>query len=71
MEELKLYVWDHEVLCDHSCGIIAALATSVDEARRVALRDCVSWERKEIEIAIADEPTVYNTPHAVHAWGGG
>ena len=62
---LKLFVWE-EVLTDYSDGIMFALAENVEEARaEIRNRGLV------IEVDLAKEPDVYETPIGFAVWGGG
>jgi len=66
LDNLKLYVWE-DVLCDYTCGMMVALATDVDEARRlIQLKtDCIP------EDDLAREPLEVIDPTAFISWGGG
>ena len=74
---MKLFVW-RNVLCDYTCGIAVALATNVEEARSVILRDMSTkeqryhWYQEELENEIAKPPDkVVNRPFGIHCRGGG
>lgn len=68
---MQLYVW-HHVLGDYTDGIVFALASSVEDARRVVLSPIQDdWERESVEDAIADEPSVYDSPVGFFVRGGG
>ncbi len=69
----KLYVW-HGVLCDHTAGVIFALARSVNEARQVVIMDALQnadWAVKSIEAETAVAPEVYDSPVGFFLYGGG
>lgn len=67
-KKLKLYVWE-EVLCDYKPGIMFAIASSIENARKQIL------EKEEFVIPedlekIPDEYD-FTLPHAWVLWGGG
>lgn len=75
---LKLYVWE-DVLCDHTCGVMFALAGSVDEARRLILERCpfagnsIAYYEKtgDMEYEINFPPThVFDSPVGFAVLGG-
>jgi hypothetical protein len=72
-KNLKLYVWE-DVLCDWTCGIAFALASSEAEARRLIN---VELGNRNSEGVIEDgtsdwgRPKVYTTRVAYAIYGGG
>ena len=67
--KLRLYVWEN-VLCDYTCGVMFALAYSMDEARELCKKsaDGGSW----VDEQLAAEPVVHeNEPYGLAVWGGG
>ena len=69
MPDIKMYVWEH-VLCDYTCGLIVAIATSEAEARQ-AVAEMAQQGALISPRDFADAPEVYDPPHAIHVWGGG
>ena len=68
---MRLYVW-HEVLSDYTHGVIFALASSAEEARRVVIAQVKEdWQRVSIERAITNDPAVYDSPVGFFVFGGG
>lgn len=69
MRENKLYVWE-DVLCDWTCGVIFALAPTLEDARRIVLanspEELLGAVRKEMD----REPDVYTTPYGHVTIGG-
>ena len=63
---LKMYVWEG-VLTDWTSGLVACMATSVEEARSLA---CASLGREDREI-MTEEPEIYDSPSCVYVYGGG
>ena len=59
-------VWCN-VVCDYTIGMIVALASDVDEARRMLLAE---WEYIP-ETDLAQEPLEVTEPTAFAVWGGG
>jgi hypothetical protein len=67
----RLYVWT-DILCDYTCGVAFALASSVEEARQVILdRAEQGWQRDYYADAIKGDPDVYDTPFGYVVSGGG
>ena len=64
---MKLYVWD-DVLCDYTCGIMFAVAPSLEEAM-----DLIRSSDVYIEPDLGKKPTVYDLTEPVCrvVWGGG
>lgn len=62
---LKLYVWK-DVLCDWTCGVMFALANSVEEARKLII-DTTPYDTEELE----REPEIYDSPCGFYVPGGG
>jgi hypothetical protein len=62
---LKMYVWDN-VLTDWTSGLIVVLATSLEEARDLACKD-LGYVYRPI---MTDTPDIYDSPMAVHVYGG-
>ena len=71
---MKLYVWE-EVLCDWTCGVVFAMAYSVEEARKLVLDKYVdpddNWEETILQFSMQEEPKVYDSPEGFRVWGGG
>ena len=64
---MKLYVWQN-VLYDYTPGIMFAIASSVEEARSLLLKECDYIP--EEDLAKAPEELSLNTPCAYYLWGG-
>lgn len=62
----KLYVWEG-VLTDYTSGIMFAVATSVEEARKLLLEKCDYIPKEDLY----QEPKVITTKKAFVTWGGG
>ena len=69
-KKLRLFVW-RDVLCDYTCGIIAAIATDADEAREAVVAGLEDWERPTLYAEMGKPPEVHDAPFGVHVWGGG
>jgi len=67
-KKLKLFVW-RDVLCDYTCGLIAAIAHDEDEARDTIMGNAMQWEWEELSRAMDEPPEIYDTPYGVHVWG--
>lgn len=65
-KKLKLYVWEG-VLCDYTCGMMCALATSPDHARKLLLKKRDSLPEADLNL----EPKVISKPEGFFVWGGG
>lgn len=68
-KRLKLYVWDG-VLCDWTCGVAFALASSPEEAKKQLLEqiDESHWDGLKLD----GEPyTEYDEPFGGFCYGGG
>ena len=65
----KLFIWK-EVLCDYTCGVIFAMASTPDEARKKVLENVKDWERPSVVAAMAEEPEVHTTSYGFSVWGG-
>lgn len=65
-KKLKLYVWQN-VLTDYTDGVMFALATSPEEARKLLLAGTSYLPKEDLD----KEPDVYETPVAFSVWGGG
>jgi len=66
MKNLKLYVWE-DVLCDYTCGVIFALAETLDEAKELVNEESeynLDWEMEK-------EPKIIENKFAFSLWGGG
>jgi hypothetical protein len=66
---MKLFVWT-DVLCDYSCGMIAALAPDLETALKLmdsqAGREAMgSHDPEVIEVTTVAEPKIW------YVWGGG
>lgn len=66
-KKLKLYVWEN-VLTDYTSGIMFALASSPEEARKKILGGQFSAIMKADLMA---EPQVFTKPVGFAVWGGG
>jgi hypothetical protein len=64
-KQLKLYVW-HNVLCDYTCGVMFAMAYSVEQARELIVESGINV----IDGELNQEPTVYDAPAGFAVWGG-
>ena len=66
-KKMKLFVWEG-VLCDHTCGMMVALAHTVEEARAELLA-----LKPGVEDDINEEPEVIelDKPFACYCYGGG
>lgn len=64
--KLKLYVWEN-VLTDYTDGMMCALATSPEQARKLLLKRCSYIPENQL----AEEPKVVSKPEAFLVWGGG
>lgn len=72
-QPLRLYVW-HNVLSDHTAGVIFAQARSVYQARRAVIANALQnsdWAVKRIKEETAVEPEVYDGPAGFFLYGGG
>ena len=68
---MKLFVWK-EALTDWTHGVIFALATDVDAARKQIIDDIAEdWEKEAVRYEINKEPEVYTKPFSFVLWGGG
>jgi len=63
---LKLYVWE-DVLCDYTCGVMFALASSVEEAREVILSN---GNYDSVREDLKKEPQVFESLVGFAVWGG-
>ena len=65
---MKVYFWDN-VLTDYTSGMMVAVASSVEEAREVILKECNYIPKGDL----AKEPQVFDidNPCAFICWGGG
>jgi hypothetical protein len=63
---LKLYVWT-DVLCDYTCGVAFALASSVEEARQL-VTDSLGYERGDFE---REPDVITDAAYGLAVWGGG
>tara|TARA_R110002012_G_scaffold270785_1_gene455862 strand:+ start:635 stop:856 length:222 start_codon:yes stop_codon:yes gene_type:complete len=73
MKNLKLFVWE-DVLEDHTCGIMFALAKNVEEARKVILDKSEKEDEymsKILQRDLASEPKVIDSSEGFYVWGGG
>ena len=70
---MKLYLWE-KVLCDYTCGVIFAIATSLEDARRVARETYKNtyWEA-EMESDILEPSRIIelDSEFGFCLWGGG
>jgi hypothetical protein len=64
-KKLKLYVWE-EVLCDYTCGVIFALATDPEHARRL-----VMTESRLVQRTVRTEPREVTEAEGFIIYGGG
>ena len=65
-KKLKLYVWEN-VLRDYTSGMMCALATSPDHARKLLLKKCDYIPPEQL----AQEPKAVSRPEGFVVWGGG
>lgn len=65
-KKLKLYVWE-DVLTDYSSGMMCALATSPEHARKLLLRECSYIPPEDLKV----EPKVVSRAKGFLVWGGG
>jgi hypothetical protein len=65
---LRLYVWEG-VLTDHSSGVMFALASSPDAARRVIVKAAGDYDTVHRDLAA--EPMVVSRTKGFAVWGGG
>jgi len=66
MDNLKLFLWE-DVLCDYTCGVIFALAETLDEAKELVNKESdynVDWAMKK-------EPRIIENKFGFSLWGGG
>ena len=66
----KLFIW-RGVPCDYTCGVVCAMASTPDEARKLVLKNAPDWARKPLAAAMLDEPEVHNEPFGFYIYGGG
>ena len=66
-KKLRLYVWEN-VLGDWTPGIMFALASSVDEARRLLKEQ--SGDSPDVEMYLSQPPLVVDEPQAFIVRGG-
>lgn len=67
-KKLKLYVWE-DVLTDWTSGVMFALASSPDEARKVILKK--SGNSISVAQDLAQKPRVIDEPEGFYVFGGG
>lgn len=67
---LKLYIWK-DVLSDYTDGVIFALATDADSARKIVLKNAKDWEIRSFKAAMSTKPEVHTKPYGFAVWGGG
>lgn len=65
-KKLKLYVWE-DVLTDWSSGVMFALASSPDEARKVILE---KTDSPRIAADLQQEPVEIDKPEGFYVFGG-
>jgi len=65
-KKLKLYVWEG-VLSDYTSGMMVALATSPEAARKKLLEKCAYIPEDQLN----QEPVVVTKPEGFVVWGGG
>ena len=68
-KKLKLYVWEN-VLEDYTSGIMFALATDADHARKVIL-EAGGEGMHSVEKDLKQEPDCYEDPTGFFLYGGG
>lgn len=68
MSELKLFVWK-DVQCDYTCGVMFALAETVEGAREAIEASKEEWEYTG-EL-YEKEPEVISSPKGFIVHGGG
>jgi hypothetical protein len=64
--EFKLYVWEN-VLQDYAYGIVAVMATSLDEARELGLTQVLSDDDKRA--IMESSPEIHAGPVAISRYG--
>lgn len=68
-DKWKVYVWD-KVLCDNTCGMMVAVARSIEEARGALLRECDYLPQSDLK----KRPRVLQIGKRARTfvlWGGG
>ena len=63
---LKLYVWTN-VLCDYTCGVAFALASSVEEARQL-VSESLGYEVADFD---RDPDVITDAAYGKSVYGGG
>ncbi len=66
-KKLKLFVWEN-VLEDHTCGIMFALAKDIEDARKQILK---KGKESSVVRDLKGEPLVIIKPTGFAVWGGG
>ena len=66
-KKLKLYVWTN-VLRDYTPGIMFALATFIEHAKKLIQDRFPYIDPREFEV---EPPQTYTKPHGFALWGGG
>ncbi len=71
MGKLKLFVWE-DVLEDYTCGIMFALAESVDQAREMIKAKNPNYEDDRImKRDLKTDPKIIDQPEGFYSYGGG
>jgi len=71
--DLKVFVWT-DVLCEFTCGIVLAIAHSLEEAYEVITRDVDVWHGTDVGEYMRRETEEHGNPPQElslepHAWG--
>lgn len=66
---LKLYIWKN-VLGDYTEGVVFALATDADSARKIVLKGAKDWEKRNLKAAMSTKPEVHAKSYGFAVWGG-
>lgn len=71
MVSLKMYVRDDDILTDFSSGMVCVLASSVEEARNIAIKTIPYLCSRDIDKIMSDNYKVYDKPSCVflYWWG--
>ncbi len=64
---LRLYVWS-QTLCDYSCGVMFAFASSPDKARKAIVKAMGDYDG--VHRDLTSEPEVVTKTKGFGVWGG-
>jgi len=67
VKKLKLFVWEN-VLEDHTCGIMFALAKDIEDVRKQILKN---GKESSVVRDLKGEPLVITKPTGFAVWDGG